>query len=275
MQEFRFIYLGWFSCGVTSAIACWLTLRKYGQENVELYYIDIDSAHPDNDRFVRDCEAWFGVKIKRIRSEKYKDQFDVIEKERYINGLDGAKCTKVLKKDVRFVLEQTHVPTLFNPETPYIKGQVHGFEFQRVQIDRAISFKKDYAYTNPIFPLIEAKLTKEDCAAIITKHGIELPMMYRLGYSNNNCIGCVKGGKGYWNKIRLDFPSYFKRMAESERDLGHSCIKDTFLDDLDPQDGYTPKPVIPECSVVCEDILDVRWRSTEQVLNGNLSIYEA
>lgn len=30
--------------------------------------------------------------------------------------------------------------------------------------------------------------------------------MYDLGYANNNCIGCVKGGIGYWNKIRIDFP---------------------------------------------------------------------
>ena len=24
--------------------------------------------------------------------------------------------------------------------------------------------------------------------------GIEIPVMYRLGYNNNNCVGCVKGG---------------------------------------------------------------------------------
>ena len=30
--------------------------------------------------------------------------------------------------------------------------------------------------------------------------------MYDLGYPNNNCIGCIKGGMGYWNRIRKDFP---------------------------------------------------------------------
>ncbi len=37
--------------------------------------------------------------------------------------------------------------------------------------------------------------------------------MYDLGYPNNNCIGCVKGGMGYWNKIRKDFPEVFQKRA--------------------------------------------------------------
>ena len=36
------------------------------------------------------------------------------------------------------------------------------------------------------------------------------PLMYDLGYPNNNCIGCVKGGMGYWNHIRKDFPEVFE-----------------------------------------------------------------
>jgi hypothetical protein len=269
------IYLGWFSCGVTSAVACWLTIKKFGTECVELYYIEIGTAHSDNERFINDCEKWFGVKIKRIRSQKFNDQFDVIKKTRYINGPDGAKCTTALKKDVRFYLESNFLPTLFNPEHPVIKAQVHGFEFSQDQINRAIDFQKEFRYTNPVFPLIEAKLTKPDCAAIIKAAGIALPVMYELGYNNNNCIGCVKGGKGYWNKIRIDFPETFKRMARLERDIGHSCINETFLDELDPRDGYTPKPIIPECSVVCEEITNVKWRATDLVLKGELSIYEA
>ena len=40
--------------------------------------------------------------------------------------------------------------------------------------------------------------------------------MYKLGYNNNNCIGCVKGGQAYWNKIRIDFPETFNKMAKLE-----------------------------------------------------------
>jgi hypothetical protein len=69
------------------------------------------------------------------------------------------------------------------------------------------------------------------------KSGIALPEMYLFGYNNNNCIGCVKGGAGYWNKIRRDFPEQFNRMAKLERAIGSTCIKGTYLDELNPKAG--------------------------------------
>lgn len=98
--------IGWFSCGVTSAIACKLALEKYGIDNVDLYYIEIDTAHPDNERFISECEKWYGKTIKRVRSKKYKDQFEVIESGSFINGPKGAKCTTELKKSVRLKLQR-------------------------------------------------------------------------------------------------------------------------------------------------------------------------
>ena len=49
-------------------------------------------------------------------------------------------------------------------------------------------------------------MTKPECLYFLEKQGIERPLMYTLGYANNNCIGCVRGGKGYWNKIRIGLP---------------------------------------------------------------------
>ena len=52
-----------------------------------------------------------------------------------------------------------------------------------------------------------------------------MPKMYKLGYSHNNCVGCVKGGNGYWNRIRIDFPDVFKKMSKIERDIGVTILK--------------------------------------------------
>ena len=81
--------------------------------------------------------------------------------------------------------------------------------------------------------------------------------MYDLGYMNNNCIGCVKGGMGYWNKIRKDFPEVFNSRSKLERDIGHSCIKGVFLDELDPNRGRSNE-VIPDCGIMCEIALHER-----------------
>ena len=76
--------------------------------------------------------------------------------------------------------------------------------------------------------------------------------MYDLGYRNNNCIGCVKGGMGYWNKIRIDFPEVFKQRAEEERKVGHTCIKGIYLDELPPDAGRIEDEVMEDCSIMCQ-----------------------
>ena len=106
------------------------------------------------------------------------------------------------------------------------------------------------------FPLIEHNLAKADCHAIAAELGIKRPAMYDLGYSNNNCVGCVKGGRGYWNKVRRDFPEVFERRARQEREIGRSCINGCFLDELDPSAGNMAQEVMPACSFDCIGVID-------------------
>ena len=99
------------------------------------------------------------------------------------------------------------------------------------------------------FPLIDNYLLKEECHGIADKLGLKRPVMYDLGYPNNNCIGCVKGGMGYWNKIRADFPEVFERRAKQERLIGHSCIKGIYLDELEPDRGNMNMEIMEDCTI--------------------------
>lgn len=258
--------VAWWSAGVTSAVACKMALEMY--KDVQIYYISIDTAHKDNARFKAACEQWYGCTIQELKSAKFDNQFDVIRSTGAVNTPYGAPCTRLLKKDVRLAFERKN--------SGKIKHQVWGYEYEKRQINRAIRHGRKYAYTSPLFPLIEKGLTKENCALILQKAGIALPQMYRLGYNNNNCIGCVKGGKGYWNKIRVDFPSVFAKMARMERETGYSCINGTFLDELDPSSGRMTKEVMPNCGVICEiPFGDIADKNLKEVLNQDCSIYEA
>ena len=126
-----------------------------------------------------------------------------------------------------------------------------------------------------MFPLIEKKITKPGALEIVRRAGIEIPTMYKLGYSNNNCVGCVKGGKGYWNKIRQDFPEQFDRMAKVERNIGGTCIKGVYLDELDPDAGREEKQIQPECDLFCEveaaDIIDKETERLESIVGFRFS----
>lgn len=241
MQNSHDIIIAWWSAGVTSAVACKMAIDEFG-DRVKPIYFAIDSSHPDNARFKKQCEAWYGTEIEVCRSKKYVDQFDVIEKTKYVNGPAGARCTTELKKKVRMDIEATRT----------FDAQVFGFEYSKKEINRAIRFKEQYPAAKPYFPLIENKLTKPETLYLLEEAGIPRPEMYNLGYRNNNCIGCVKGGAGYWNKIREDFPDHFNRMADLERKIGRSCLKGDFLDQLDPNKGHAQKVVMPDCGNFCD-----------------------
>lgn len=258
--------IAWFSCGATSAVACKMALSMY--DDVRIVYIETGSGHPDNKRFLKDCERWFGRKIEVLRNENYKDVDEVITKKKYINGAHGAPCTSLLKKEVRYKFEDS---------VGEWDGQVWGFDYCQREINRAIRFKQQNPKTKPLFPLIERKISKQDALGMLKLAGIEIPAMYKLGYSNNNCIGCVKGGIGYWNKIRKDFPANFERMAKIERMIGATCLKDEngriYLDELDPKRGEDVKPITPDCSLFCAiEFADIEDRQTKDVISGKISI---
>lgn len=239
----------WFSAGAASAVATKLALATYGPEQCVVASIDPGSEHPDNERFLLECEEWFGVPIVRLKSEKYVDTWQVFEERRYLVGPAGALCTAELKKKLRYLFER--------PDDL----QVFGYTAEEVK--RADRFREQNPGVDLATPLIEHGLTKGDCLSMIDRAGIELPEMYRLGYRNNNCIGCVKGGMGYWNKIRVDFPETFDRMAKLERELGHTVLRDkdgaVWLDELDPSRGNYSAEKVEECGVTCstaEEIIE-------------------
>lgn len=238
------MHICWFSCGVTSAVACKLAINQY--HDVRIFFIATGSEHPDSFRFLHDCEDWFGVKIEIRTSSSFGSHWDVCESKRCINTPYGAPCTLELKKKVRYRIED---------EIKHWDGQIFGFDCsERLRFAR---FAEQYPNTRAIAPLIDSNLSKPDCMGILTTHSIGIPQMYLDGFPNNNCVGCVKGGKGYWARIRKCYPSAFARMVCLENSVGHSCINGLFLRDL-PDDYPLNNPVIPSCSLFCDpDFMDI------------------
>lgn len=243
--------IAWWSGGVTSAVATKMALEMY--EDVDIYFCETNQHHIDNMRFKRDCEEWYGQKIHTLNNAKWKSVEKVLE-HGFINSPGGAYCTKLLKKDVRIALEKI----------VDFDGQIFGFESETRQVQRAERFLEQYPQSKGLFPLIEKGIDKKQAMEILAKQGIELPMMYRLGFHNANCLPCVKGGMGYFNLVRKKFPKLFDKMARLERKAGHSCINGVFLDELDPGRGRHESLELPECGIYCEvEMFEPRTKGTE------------
>jgi len=199
----------WWSGGVTSAVAIWITIQIYGIDRCRIVFINTFNEHEDTYRFKKDCEKWYGKQIEEITAigEKYKKIQDVWFAFLSLNVANGAICSTELKRAVRENFER---------ENKY-NFQVFGFDIS--EANRALSMKLNYPNSRPMFPLLMHGLSKRKCIEELRYNFIDIPVMYMLGFHNNNCFvtGCVQGGIGYWQKMFKDFKIKFLRMAVIER----------------------------------------------------------
>ena len=227
----------WFSCGAASAVATKLAIAdNNGKLPLEIVYTEVKEEHPDNKRFLADCQEWFGQEIKIIGNDRYERSIYKTFEKSAMNIKGASPCTQKLKKEVRLKYEKP--------------DDIHVFGYTIEEQDRYDRFL-DANNIKTLVPLIDKGLDKVDCLAMLKNANIELPVMYKLGYANNNCIGCVKGGKGYWNKIKIDFPEQFDRMAKLERFKGQTVLKDVYLDELPPDAGNYPQEPDIQCGIFC------------------------
>lgn len=230
----------WISAGISSFVAGYLA-----KDSVDKFiYIDIKDQHPDSIRFIRDCESVLGKRIEILKSREYDSVEDAILAAGVICNYRRRffPCTNYLKKRVRKQWEQEHVYY----EITYVWG---------LDVDekrRAENITEAMPEFHHEFPLIENNLSKQDAHAISARLGIKRPFMYEIGYNNNNCIGCVKGGMGYWNKIRVDFPEVYESRAKLERKLNSKILKECYLDELEPDRGRIPEEIMEDCGIFCE-----------------------
>lgn len=236
----------WFSCGAASAVAAKKTIDLYGNSsNIRVVNNPIKEEHPDNRRFLLEIQDWIGINIETCSNSKYPDNSaeTVWRDKRAMSFPKGAPCTTVLKKQSRFRWEKG------NDSDFYVMG------FTSEENDRHSRWSDPI----PLIPvLIELRLTKQDCFDELSRQGIELPEIYKMGFPNANCIGCPKAtSPEYWNLVRSKFPDVFQQRAELSRELGVRLVRvkgdRIFLDELKPfQRGRRLKTVKPyQCSLFC------------------------
>lgn len=182
------------------------------------------SEHSDNYRFSTECEKWFGKQITYIRNEDYATVDDVFDSTRYMSGVAGARCTTELKKIPRLKFAAP--------------DDIHVFGFTSNERSRIANFKQRNPELLLKFVLDDLRITKAECYYRIEQAGIALPAMYKLGFDNNNCPGCVKAqSPWYWSMTKTHFPEVFKRRCDQSRALGVKLVKlgcgtRIFLDEL-------------------------------------------
>lgn len=246
----------WFSCGAASAVALKLALDLYGHDRVRAINQPIAEEDEDNRRFLADVARWLNHPVEIALHPKHPEaSADAIwRKRRFMSSPYGAPCTTVLKKQNRQEWEKA------NPVEWHVLG------FTAEEEDRHESFVLTER-ENVLPLLIDGGYTKGECLQIIERAGIELPLMYRLGFPNANCKGCIKSkSAAYWNHTRKHFPDVFGARAALSREIGCRLVEvggeRIFLDELSPDVGGSIRQVkMPDCGLFCEERLPFKRRS--------------
>ena len=196
------------SGGSASAVAADRVLKKYGSENVTLWFADTLWEDEDLYRFLDDLEDRWEKQI--VRFTDGRNPLQVAEDEKLIPNSLIAPCSHILKQVPFKKFLNTHEKPLtvhlgldWSEEHRHAKPKEIYEGIEGVSVD---------------FPLMWEPLPYMGYTKTIEKWGIKIPRLYKMGFPHNNCGGrCVRQGASEWIRLMKHFPERFNQVKEWEK----------------------------------------------------------
>lgn len=200
-----------FSGGVGSWAAAKRVAQQHGTDNLTLLFADTRMEDEDLYRFVREAAANVGGDL--VTLTEGRTPWEVFRDVRMLTArLDP--CSRVLKREqVDAWLEANCIPAETVVHVGIDWSEEHRFTRLR---DRRAAEGWQYAA-----PLCEAPyLTKDDLFDWLRREQIEVPRLYRLGFSHNNCGGfCIKAGQGHFVNLLRRMPERYAYHEAKEQEI--------------------------------------------------------
>lgn len=151
-----------------------------------------------------------------------RDPWDVFKDVRFLGNSRIAQCSHKLKQDMsRKWLEKE-----FQSEDCVLYLGIDWTEEHRTKAPR-----KNWLPYKVEFPMCgEPFLTKIDCVKTLETLGIEIPKLYRMGFSHNNCGGfCVRAGQGHFINLLEKKPELYAYHEAKENEMREFLGKDVSI----------------------------------------------
>jgi 3'-phosphoadenosine 5'-phosphosulfate sulfotransferase (PAPS reductase)/FAD synthetase len=197
------------SGGIMSFYTAYLSIQKYGKENVLLYFNDTKWEHPDLYRFLGDIKTYLKKDIYFDTDGRNPEQ--VFFDEHFLGCNRVPLCSRVLKAE--------RLQKFYKNNDNLIFGI--GIEEQKRRERIIAAYQVVYAKTQKFctleFPLIDKQIPKYEIEKWFEETGIKKPELYSLGFEHNNCSGgCVRQGKKQWLKLLQTLPDVYREREEME-----------------------------------------------------------
>ncbi|MDF9491385.1 hypothetical protein P5772_02355 [Bacillus cereus] len=213
-------HIVFYSGGIGSWYAAKRVIDKYGTENVILLFSDTLIEDEDLYRFLDETSNDFGVKITRI--EDGRTPWEVFKDVRWLGNSRLAQCSHLLKQKTA----EKWVKDNFQPDECVLYLGIDWTEEHRTK-----SPVKNWSPYKVEFPMCEEPyLTKEEMLNELDRKGIEIPRLYKMGFSHNNCGGmCVRAGQAHFINLLKTMPDRFEWLEKYEKEMQEYLDRDVTI----------------------------------------------
>ena len=213
-------HIVFYSGGIGSWGTAKRIIEKEGKENVILLFTDTLAEDKDLYRFLEETVAEMGAEFVSIAEGR--TPWEVFKDKRWLGNSRIAQCSHILKQEMSSKWIKEH----FRPDECILYLGIDWTEIHRTEKP-----VKNWAPYKVKFPLCEPPYTtKDELLEELKALGIEIPLLYKYGFSHNNCAGmCIKGGQGHFINLLKSFPDRFEWMENYEKEMREYLQKDVSI----------------------------------------------
>ncbi len=143
-----------------------------------------------------------------------KDVWDVFFEERYLGNSRIDPCSGVLKREAA----EAWVKERYYPGEAVLVLGIDHTEAHRHE--RARARWQPYEVDSPLCRAPLEGDPKGAAKELCERSGMEVPILYRLGWGHSNCGGaCVKAGKASWTMLMRRLPERFRYHEQREQEI--------------------------------------------------------
>ena len=213
-------HIVFFSGGIGSFFTAKRVIEKHGKENVVLLFTDTLIEDEYLYRFLDDSAKFFDVPVTKIADGR--TPWQVFKDVRWLGNSRLAQCSHILKQKTA----ETFIKANFKPEDCILYLGIDWTEEHRTKAPI-----KNWAPYKVEFPMCEEPyITKDEMLQYLETVGIEIPRLYKLGFSHNNCSGmCVRAGQGHFINLLKQLPERFEELEKIEKEMQEYLGKDVTI----------------------------------------------
>ena len=202
-----------FSGGLASFAVAHLVKERNPNDNIVLLFTDTLFEDEDLYRFIK--EASDKLQLPLLTLTDGRTPLDLMTKRKFLFNSRIADCSTTLKvkpaKDliIKGIYTENHHWRNhgYLRDENYLDNPTLYFGISYDEIHRQASIVRNWQPFRVEMPLIDTVIDKKE---LLKQYEIDIPQLYKLGFTHNNCKGrCIKGGQGHWlNLLNSDYVSF-------------------------------------------------------------------